>query len=124
MCLRKAAARRSSTTHWTPVLGPVLLRLLSDNDMQISNYPMSEAQTGSTLRSVLNRRKGLGRYNCLQGQDSYTQVARSSSRGATTAFCTVRFSHQDSPSADVWKMHHCRSRPCVSEVPSAACREP
>src|SRR3954454_24417764 len=76
MCLRKAAARRSSTTHWTPVLGPVLLRLLSDNDMQISNYPMSEAQTGSTLRSVLNRRKGLGRYNCLQGQDSYTQVAR------------------------------------------------
>src|SRR3954465_3434319 len=57
MCLRKAAARRSSTTHWTPVLGPVLLRPLPDNDMQISNYLAREAQTGSTLRSVLNRRK-------------------------------------------------------------------
>src|SRR3954452_17746551 len=36
----------------------------------------------------------------------------------------LRFSHQDSPSADVWERHLCRSRPCASEVPSAACREP
>jgi len=36
----------------------------------------------------------------------------------------LRFSHQDSLSADVWERHCCSSGPCASEVLSAACREP
>src|SRR3954454_7957852 len=36
----------------------------------------------------------------------------------------LRFSHQDSPSADTWETHRCRSDSCASEVPNATGREP
>jgi hypothetical protein len=39
-------------------------------------------------------------------------------------FGSVRFSHQDSPAADAWTRHRCRSGPCGQRVSSATWREP
>jgi hypothetical protein len=44
--------------------------------------------------------------------------------GGLISITTMRFSHQDSPSADAWERHRCRSGPCVSEVPKAAWLQP
>src|SRR3954452_19744782 len=42
-------------------------------------------------------------------------------KSASAFFASMRFSHQDSPPADVRERHRCRLNPCVSLGSSAAC---
>ncbi|MGR7026350.1 hypothetical protein [Geodermatophilus sp. URMC 62] len=60
----------------------------------------------------------------VEHRETISEQAAAEDASAPTFEQSMRFSHQDSPSADGWERHRCRSGPRASEVSSAACREP